>query len=349
MSHRLTAMASAADNAGMNSVSQLPPGAAGATNGAVTPLPIDAAQERARWWANVRQKAYFGLAVSLVVHLLVLAIAAVITVGIAQAGGAGDQASGEIELAVMTEAELAELTGGALGGEAPLIPDAPLEEAPTDVPLETDAEAVVGDLGDAGEIEGLSKNLAGGGDVSTGGMGESGSGSGAATFFGVEARGNRFAYIVDVSGSMTVGGKIEALKGQLAGSINALLQNASFFVAAFSTDAYALGGEVKWWPASDDKRSEATRGIAGMRGDGGTEPLPGFKMVYALRPKPDAIYFMTDGEFDPDVEIQIRRMNIEWKIPIHCICFVSNASEDMMKRIAKDSGGTYSYVKGIGP
>jgi hypothetical protein len=82
--------------------------------------------------------------------------------------------------------------------------------------------------------------------------------------------------------------------------------------------------------------------------EGATEPLSAFKIVFTLKPKPDAIYFMTDGEFDEGAAAVIARMNAEWKIPIHCLTFVSREGERVMKKIAADSGGTYAHVSGPG-
>ena len=49
-----------------------------------------------------------------------------------------------------------------------------------------------------------------------------GGGTGSTTFFGVEARGQRFLYIVDISGSMTTQGRLTILTRNLAESIDAL-------------------------------------------------------------------------------------------------------------------------------
>src|SRR5207248_843954 len=92
--------------------------------------------------------------------------------------------------------------------------------------------------------------LIGGGQA--GGAGGGGGGGGAASFFGVEARGTRFAYIIDISGSMDLGvgtadiKRIDILKAELSKSVDALLENAFFFVALFSSDAKPLGGRMEW-------------------------------------------------------------------------------------------------------
>jgi hypothetical protein len=76
-------------------------------------------------------------------------------------------------------------------------------------------------------------------------------------------------------------------------------------------------------------------------------PWPAFEIVLGTKPAPDAIYFMTDGMFDPIVADQLAvRNNGARKIPIHCITFVDKAAEELMRKIAADSGGTYAHVSG---
>src|SRR5438046_2601550 len=74
---------------------------------------------------------------------------------------------------------------------------------------------------------------------------------------------------------------------------------------------------------SDAGKQWARRTVPLIVDEGGTEPLTAFKIVMTLRPKPDAIYFMTDGEFNEDNATAVARMNAEWRIPIHCLTFVS--------------------------
>ncbi|MFI4872787.1 MAG: hypothetical protein ACIARQ_13310, partial [Phycisphaerales bacterium JB061] len=66
--------------------------------------------------------------------------------------------------------------------------------------------------------------------------------------------------------------------------------------------------------------------------------------VYDIRPRPDAIYFMTDGEFDESIADIIIRRNKERPMPVHCITFVSREGESVMRRIARETGGTYTHI-----
>jgi hypothetical protein len=287
-----------------------------------------------------------GLSISLLVHLLILLIAALIAIGGAQAGGAGAKEGPSVELAVVTDSELSAMQQAALEFETP-----PVSETPTpDAPAVESLDAQAGDLASELTVPSSVSISAGGGDITgLSSLGAGGIGGGAASFFGAEARGTRFAYIVDVSGSMGYDNKLEILKRELARSIDALTENSQFQVVAFSSNAAALGGRREWSDAGDAGKAWARKAIAGLSAGGGTIPSPAFAIVFSLRPRPDAIYFMTDGEFDAAVALDLLRLNAESKVPIHCIAFVSKEAEALMRRIAADSGGTYTYVPGRGP
>jgi len=289
-----------------------------------------------------------ALSISAVLHLIALMVAANIYFGwgIGVSGG-GEEDSGPVGFAVVTETELAEIQGSSLSVDAPGVTELTAQTADTKLEL-TDPTALsenLGGLSDAGMITGAGSDIG----SSVAGSGVGGSGSGGASFFGIEAQGSRFVYIVDVSGSMSVGGKIQSLRSELARSVNDLVGNSQFLIVPFSSEARAIGGKNAWTEATDRNKRAIGSSIEALNADGGTNPSPGFLVAFALKPKPDAIYFMTDGEFSPEVVKEIAAMNRQLDIRIHCICFVSQGSEELMKTIAKQSGGTYSFVPGGGP
>jgi hypothetical protein len=78
--------------------------------------------------------------------------------------------------------------------------------------------------------------------------------------------------------------------------------------------------------------------------NGATNPLPGFEIIFTLKPRPDAIYFMTDGEFDPTVVEAVASLNQKSRIPIHCVCLGPEAATENMRKIAKASKGTFIVI-----
>ncbi|GAB5495328.1 MAG: hypothetical protein Phyf2KO_04080 [Phycisphaerales bacterium] len=284
--------------------------------------------------------------ISLAVHIILFIIAAMIVTS----GGKGNApaAGPAIEFAVMNQSELDEFQTEELSVEEPnsqelldqVLPEAsePLLDASLSDLLQPESDLVT-DI------------TTGGGDLTSSIEGASvgGAGAGSASFFGIEARGNRFAYIVDVSGSMDREGRIEAMQSELSESISAMPEHVSFFVVLYSDSAYPLGNKRQWIDANGPGKRWARGAIASLAPLGATKPMPAFEMVYEIRPRPDAIYFMTDGEFDESLADLIIRRNQDRPIPVHCITFMTRSAEPVMRRIASETGGTYTHISRTTP
>ncbi len=298
-----------------------------------------------RWTRNTL---IVGLVLSILFHLGAFIVSRFILVG----GSAGSDAGGTIggvEVAVMTETELAEITAGALGDPTELTVAGASPSEAADERLEVPAVDAAGASGF--EPGPLSESIGGGGDVGSGlglGTGAGGAGAGGgASFFGVEAQGRRFAYIVDISGSMQ-GDRIRTLRAALAESITGLTETSEYAVMLFSTGADPLlGGRLEWSEATDKGKSRARQAVAMIQAEGTTLPLAAFRAVIELRPKPDAVYFMTDGDFPIEMAEEIKREVRRTKLKVHCICFMERTGEAAMKEIAKISGGSYTFIEGF--
>ncbi|HYD02260.1 MAG TPA: VWA domain-containing protein [Phycisphaerales bacterium] len=161
------------------------------------------------------------------------------------------------------------------------------------------------------------------------------------TFMGVEAAAGRVVYIVDISGSMD-GAKMGFLKEELTRSINKLEDGTSFLVLPFSSDVQVLGS-TRYQVASAGTKKSVGNLISRLKAEGGTEPLPAFEIAFRQNPRPEAIYFMTDGLFDDSLIEAVEKMQTGRNVPIHCISLVDRSSEALMERIAKMSDGSYVH------
>jgi len=302
-------------------------------------LPAPPGEVMVRAFRNGSIAAFF---LSIVFHVATLMIMGVITMPFGLSGGKPGPA-GDIEMAVVSEAELDALQSASVDAGAPSVPESvgadPEAKDLLNGEMGGDESSSFGDVSDVGTVSG-------GGDIGSSGSGLGGGGGSGVGFFGVEARGNRFAFIVDVSGSMGDGEKMPTLRRELISSIMEMRDGTSFVVVPFSNGSFPLGGKVQWRDATPSSKKWAKGAIEALTPDGGTNPTASFQEVLMMRPRPDAIYFMTDGELnDPDAVTKlIVDMGKSVKTPIHCLCFVSAASEELMKKIAKDSGGTYHFI-----
>jgi hypothetical protein len=128
------------------------------------------------------------------------------------------------------------------------------------------------------------------------------------TFFGQEAQGHRFAFILDRSGSME-GRRWATCLRELSGALQALSGQAEFFVVLFSDHLEEPPGQLDWTMAHPDTIAAVIDWMGHVRPAGATMPAPAFERVFALSARPDALYFMTDGEFTDCTPADVARLN----------------------------------------
>lgn len=245
------------------------------------------------------------------------------------------------------------------GFDSALIDDLQLDDAVTLEVAADDAAAAVDPIRlfdvstmavtDFAALEALSENAAkasGLDGVALGGNSEAdGSLSGAsAEFFGIGGYGQTFVYVVDCSGSMSDRGKFERAIYELLHSIEQLASDQRYFVVFYSDGAYPMDADEPVL-ATEDEFARTRRWVSYVEPQGGTNPLPA--LLFALSLRPDAIYFLSDGKFDPVTLQELRSQNRprSQRIPIHAIAFMERATEGLMRTIARNSGGEYRFVK----
>lgn len=165
-----------------------------------------------------------------------------------------------------------------------------------------------------------------------------------AEFFGIGGRGGSFVYVVDASGSMNEEGKYERARAELIRSIEALKENQRYYIIFYNDGWYPMDADH---PVKATKRQidRTKRWVSRVWPGGGTFPLEG--LLHALSLEPDAIYFLSDGRFDPAVVDTLREKNPKryGQVPIHTIAFVNRETIPLMKTIAKQSGGQFRFVQ----
>lgn len=329
-------------------------------------------------WQRLRRWVYrgsvVGFVISIWVHLLLWIIAAMIHIPYsnADAGGQGEQV---VEFAVMSEIDLTP------PGEPDTTAQIPASAAssPSSIEqLDTLADLVGADpdiMSDqqvelSMSVSDLTSSSGTGFDADVTGFGAAGSGAGA-SFFGLEAQGRRFVYIIDVSGSMDSEAfdnhsRLHVTRSELSRSVSGLLETSEFAILLFAFDSGSLYPR-SWIPATERNVIDARARIGSLSTDSdalrkwginrpqGTDPRDAFEDAFRLRPSADAIYFMTDGEFDETIVEFIANLNRRARMPVHCVLFtetdsgVQIKSEPRMREIARQSGGQYTLVTGRGP
>lgn len=175
---------------------------------------------------------------------------------------------------------------------------------------------------------------------------------GAVQFYGIEARGNSFVFIVDSSRSM-IGPKFESAKQELLYAVQQLSVRQRFYVIFFDGTTRRMSfqesgaPEREPVPATRENIAKLAEWVANVPNGPWTNPA--MSVQFALDMRPDAVFLLTDGDFtDRGATLNVlkkRNRGAEGSpIPFHTICLQSRKGEPTLKNIAKSYGGTYRYV-----
>jgi hypothetical protein len=192
-------------------------------------------------------------------------------------------------------------------------------------------------LGRAGTLGGPGGGRAGGGN-GTGLRGQRGGGP----FFGHDAvpGARSIVYVVDRSGSMDPVG--DFLKVELSRAVNQLQSTQRFNVIWFSEgDPYVLANNLV--AATEENKARLFRHLTDVKLQGSTDPRSA--LFRALDLKPDLIYVLTDGNFEPEFVEQVTRRNAG-KTRINCVGFViGGEGHTNLKRLAEGNRGRFREVE----
>jgi hypothetical protein len=119
---------------------------------------------------------------------------------------------------------------------------------------------------------------------------------GAADAAAAAAAPSRYAFILDMSGSMVLSGKRwQTCVQQLTSALEALPATAKVFVILFSTTQAMPPGQEEWMAAEPEWKKSVLEWLASVTPNGGTLPGPAFERVFSLAERPEMIFFLTDG------------------------------------------------------
>jgi len=184
-------------------------------------------------------------------------------------------------------------------------------------------------------------------------------GRGQASFFGTQATGDRFVYVLDVSGSMNQGNgrRLKRAVRELLRSIDQLRDDQMFYVLLFASSTRQMFDKDSlvpaMLPATKENKARVRKWIMQVKATGGTQPQRALHV--GLNLSPSAVFFLSDGKFNKpkptgffdgeavDAKTVVQRAN-PGKIPVHAIAFEDPASRDNMNEISKMTGGEFRYV-----
>lgn len=308
-------------------------------------LALAAERERMRRGRR-RALILIGLAISVPLHLAIaIWLMNILWVRPGPAPG-GDEVT--FEFAVLEQPSLEEVpTAEIPDADAPEVTE-PTENVDATALEPIDPQSGGEGIG-TGSLEAGGSGLSGEGGSPAGGGGGlgPGGGGGGTSFFGIGGKGQRFAYIVDISGSMSAGERLPTAINELKRSIGALPDFASVFVCLYHSQPVPMPVGEGWVRARPSNVARINQWLDQQRPMGGTEPGDAFVLAFQLNPPPDVIFFLTDGEIPertPDEVLALNAQQKKRKVVVHTVAFSPDASQDDLRRIARESEGTFRFV-----
>jgi hypothetical protein len=193
-------------------------------------------------------------------------------------------------------------------------------------------------------------------------------GGGGTTFMGVRTEAKDIIYLVDFSASMRdADGREEFLKRELGRSIDGLRDGCRFTVILFGlspqegaklvkkadgsdvwTNAVPMPPTKEWVKATAANRQQAISWVQRRAPDPQSGSGTWDSMRMALEMKPEAIFLLTDGEFNDqdlrDLRAEIERGNAGGLTQINTVAFASEYDVQSLQAIANENHGTYRRV-----
>lgn len=175
-----------------------------------------------------------------------------------------------------------------------------------------------------------------------------------AQFFGIQATGKNFVFIVDSSGSMS-GKRWRNAVRELGDSLSALHEDQQFYVIFFDatthlmfagqSDAFRRTKKLTMLKANKTNLRKAKRWFTKIKLGQQTQPRVSFD--YGLSLQPDAIFFLTDGQFNDGTYEFLMEVaaQSEKKPTINTVAFGNKMAALTLEKIATRFNGKHQFVK----
>ena len=175
-----------------------------------------------------------------------------------------------------------------------------------------------------------------------------------AQFFGIQATGKNFVFIVDSSSSMA-GSRWNNAIMELKNSLHALQQNQKFYVIFFDhqthlmfqgrVDRFRRSRRLSMMNATEENLDRVDKWLGRL--DLGNQTRPRVSFDYGLSLTPDAIFFLTDGEFSDGTYEHLMGIAAQGSNAptIHTVAFGNQFAGRTLKEIAGRFKGKYRFVR----
>jgi hypothetical protein len=149
----------------------------------------------------------------------------------------------------------------------------------------------------------------------------------------------RIVYVVDRSGSMA--DSMDFVKYMMKRSIGELPEEFGFDIIFFSSGPIVEMPPHRLLDATERNKQLALKFIDGVTVQGKSDPSEALRRAFDL--KPELIYLLSRGQFDPKIVDLTKQLNARNMVAIHAITFIHNDGEKVLKQVASANGGNYKF------
>ncbi len=174
------------------------------------------------------------------------------------------------------------------------------------------------------------------------------------SYYDIPLVSSRVAFLVDTSGSMLerIGTdrkftRLDAAKEQLTHVLASLPAETHCNLVDYDTKVRQLWDQLR--KTTEENRQDMLKFVKKLAAAAGTNIFDALELAFK-DPDVDTIYLLTDGQptagrlvNTEDILDEVQRWNRQRQIVIHCISI--GLDSDLLKRLAKESGGSYKYVQ----
>jgi cell division protein FtsB len=175
----------------------------------------------------------------------------------------------------------------------------------------------------------------------------------ATTVFDRPVRGDRIAFVVDMTAAMRVNNRAEAVKIELARAIRALPEGARFSIIVSTDEARELTNG-RWLAADTRTRSAVIASLGQITPTGVGAPVAAWDALLELYPPPDAVVAIMAGVMSPQEEQAVidRALALpeaDERIPVHVLLIEDERSLELATSLAGRTGGSIDVIENAGP
>ena len=154
----------------------------------------------------------------------------------------------------------------------------------------------------------------------------------------------RYIFLIDKSGSMR-GERLAVAKKALMNTLQQMEEGSKFYIYFFNRDADAMPSSAML-DTTPDNINRMAEWIGTRDAQGRTDPIPALNGAFGH--EPTEIWLLTDGQFHPRVMETVNKLNSGKEIKVNTLGLGDEIrgrrGEALLMIIAKENGGTYTYV-----